>query len=65
MTLLNIDPVQAAIFVFGLVLAWMMVRLIRARQAPKRGQAVARGGRAWMPAAIALALLLALWLYLS
>jgi hypothetical protein len=65
MTLLAIDPVQAAIFVFGLVLAWVIVRLVKARQAPQRGQAVARGGKGWMPAAVALALLLALWLYLS
>ena len=65
MTLLNIDPIQAAVFIFGLVLAWMIVRMVKARQAPKRAHAVVTGRKAWLPAAIALALLVAVWLYLS
>jgi hypothetical protein len=61
----SIDPLEAAVFVFGLLLALMIVRTIKGRQAPRRGRAAATGNRRWMPAAIALALLLAVWLYLS
>jgi hypothetical protein len=43
----------------------MIVRAIKGRQAPRRRRATAAGNRSWMPAAIALALLLAVWLYLS
>lgn len=66
MSLLDkIDLLQAAVFVFGLLLALMIVRMVKARSGTRRGRAVASGGRSWMPAAIALALLLAVWLYLS
>jgi hypothetical protein len=61
----SIDPLEAAVFVFGLLLALMIARTIKGRQAPRRRRATAAGNRSWMPAAIALALLLAVWLYLS
>ena len=66
LTLLNkIDPLEAAVFVFGLLLALMIGRMVAARRSAKPGQAAAASGRSWMPAVIALALLLAVWLYLS
>jgi predicted permease len=65
MQLFNLDPVQVGIFLVGLVVAWMIVRLVKARFAPSPRRAAGAGvGAAWFPAAIALALLLAAWVYL-
>ena len=66
LSLLNsIDPLEAAVFVFGLLLAMMGVRLIKARQDAKRERTPTRSGASWIPAVLALICLLAVWLYLS
>ena len=60
----NLDPNQVLVFLFGMLLAWMVGRLIVGfRAKPAKGTAPSWSPAA-LPAAIALAALLALWMFL-
>ena len=61
----NIDPLEAAVFACGFVLAIMLVRTLKMRQASHSQRRVTAATKAWMSAAVALAALFALWLFLS
>jgi hypothetical protein len=64
MAAFNIAPSEMLVFLFGLLLAWMVGRLIvRFRARPAKGAAAPRSP-AVLQAAIALAALLALWMFL-
>jgi hypothetical protein len=60
----SFDPLEAAVFACGLLLALMLVRTLKARQSAKSGRPITVG-KSWMPAALALILLVVLWFYLS
>ena len=64
MTPFAIDPLTAAVFACGFLLAVMLVRTVRARQSTNSRRPVTPA-RSWMPAAVALVLLVALWLWLA
>jgi len=62
--LFNIDPTQLLTFAAGLVVAWMVARLIVGARAARTRPGTPRRPAIWLQGAIALALLIGLWMFL-